>query len=265
MIVPCPHCESKLNLPENVEGKQVRCPSCKEVFRADKEVLEESVQAGPPEPAPTSVKPKPPDDEAERPRRRSRSRYADYEDDDDDFEPPEIGHDIDEMIANAKPQMRPAGYVMLAAFVFTALNIAGNLTLNVLAHQELGAGPGGDVAVVAETISGITIYSIPLIVMMLAGRALLTLGSRGLIIAAIVMNFILLFILGAFAAVNAVILASGQAPIPVYLILPTVMMNSISCVLNLGAAVMAIRVLMLADVKEAYIVQRADLSRRRHY
>ncbi len=62
----------------------------------------------------------------------------------------------------------------------------------------------------------------------------MTLGSR-VIVTAIVMNFILLFMLGA-ATVN--IAAAGEMPVPAYLMhLPTVVMNSISYVLNLGGAV----------------------------
>ncbi len=276
MIIPCPHCQAKLNLPENVEGKQVRCPNCRQVFRADKEALQESVQEGRPEPAPTAVTPKPFDEE-ERPRSASTAaaRSRDYEDDEDDgraddwdrddFER-QVRRDSEELLENAKAQARPAGYLMLAAFVFTGLNIASNAGLTVLTERELGNLPPGPM--VGIMICGVSIYVVPLIFMLLAGRALLALGSRGVIITAIVMNFILFFILGAGALANVAVLTMGQIPVPLYLVLPIIVMNSISCLLNLGAAVMAIRVLMLADVREAYAMQsanRVDLSRRRRY
>lgn len=43
-IVTCPACNRKLNLPDNLLGQQVRCPTCSETFRGD---------ASPPLPAPT--------------------------------------------------------------------------------------------------------------------------------------------------------------------------------------------------------------------
>ncbi len=58
---------------------------------------------------------------------------------------------------------------MLAAFAFTALNIVGNLILNVLTELELGGMPQGEL--VGTTICGIGFYVVPLIFMMLAGQA----------------------------------------------------------------------------------------------
>jgi hypothetical protein len=262
-----------LNLPENVEGKQVRCPSCRQVFRADKDVLQDSVQAGAPESAPTSVTPKPRDNQEERAIPKRPSLYADYEDDSDyrrdddhdgdELDGREVKKDVEELVENAKAQTRPAGYVMLGAFFFTAINIAGNGVLTVITQMQLGALPGEILAV--GLICSVGFYSIPLIFMMLAGRALLTLGSRGLIITAIVMNFILFILLGGGAALNVWILASGELPVGLGLVLPTVVMNSISTVLNLAAAVMAIRVLRDPDVSEAYAVRVEELWRRRRY
>lgn len=273
MIIPCPHCQVSLNLPENVEGKQVRCPSCREVFRADKEVLQESVQPGMPEPAPTSVKPKPRDEEEERPRSKRPSRYQDYEDDPDDrrdndydrddFDGREVKKDVEVIVENAKAQARPAVYIMLGAFVFTSINILGNAALTVMTQEEIGGLPAGGLLI--GFICGVGLYLIPLMFMLAAAYALWTLGSRGIIITAIVMNFILFFLLGGGAALNVVVLAVGMVPLPLGVVLPTIVMNSISTVLNLAAAVMAIRVLKDADVTEAYAVRIEPLSRRRRY
>jgi predicted Zn finger-like uncharacterized protein len=272
MIIACPHCQAKLNLPENVEGKQVRCPNCRQVFRADKEVLQESVQAGMPEPAPapTAVTPKPRDNQEERSRPK---RYADYDEDrdyrradiyeDDHFDRREVKKDVEEIAENARAIARPAGYVMLGAFAFTAINIAGNGVLTMLTEMEMGAMPGEVLAL--GLICSVGFYSLPLVFMMLGGRGLLTLGSRGMIVTAIVMNFILFFLLGGGAALNLGVLAMGELPVPLSLVVPTVVMNSISSVLNLAAAVMAIRVLRDPDVSEAYAVRLQELWRRRHY
>jgi hypothetical protein len=275
MVIACPHCHAKLNLPETVEGKEVRCPNCRRVFRADKEVLQESVQAGMPEPAPapTAVTPKPRDNQEERPRPKRPTRYADYDDDrdyrrddvydDDHFDRREVKKDVEEIVENAKAIARPAGYVMLGAFVFTAINIVSDTVLGIVAQNALGAVPGEILAV--GVVCSVGFYSIPLIFMMLAGRSLLTLGSRGMIVTAIVMNFILFLIFGGGAAVQLAVLVMGEVPVAPGLLLPIIVMDSISSVLNLAAAVTAIRVLRDPDVSEAYAVRVEELWRRRHY
>ncbi len=275
MIIACPHCQAKLNLPGNVEGQEVRCPNCRQVFRADKEVLQESVQAGMPEPAPapTAVTRKPRDNQEERPRPKRPSRYGDYDDDrdyrqdddycDDHFDGREVKKDVEAIVENAKAIARPAGWVMLAAFAFTGINIVTDSVLAIVVQNALGAMPGEVLAF--QVVCSVTFYSIPLIFMMLAGRGLLTLGSRGMIVTAIVMNFILFFIFGGGAALQFAVLVMGEVPVAPGLILPIIVMDSISSVLNLTAAVMAIRVLRDPDVSEAYAVRVEELWRRRRY
>jgi len=278
MIIPCPHCQVRLNLPEDVEGKQVRCPSCKEVFRANKEVLEEAVQAGLPEPTPTSVTSRPrAEEDEEREPPRSRPRYRDYGDDEDgddgrdrdDYDRRDIERDTEAVRAQAKRVARPAGYFMAAACIFTGINIAGNAVLSFLSQQEMGPpppgvpGPGAMIGLMVICLA--VIFGPILIFIGLGSKCLFTLGSRGLIITAIVMNFILLLVMGGGLVINIIALAAGNLPVPIHLVLPTVVMNSFTCIANLGAAVLSIRVLINADVSEAYAMQQEDISRRRRY
>ena len=273
MIIPCPHCQARLNLPENVEGTEVRCPNCRQVFRADKKMLDQGVQIGLPEPGatPTAVTPKPRDNQEERPRPKRPAHNRDYDDDrdyrpdvydDDHFDGREVKKDVEEVVENAKAIARPAAWVMLAAFAFTGINIVSDTVLGIIVQNAMGAMPGQVLAV--GVVCNIGFYTIPLIFIFLAGQGLLTLGSRGMTVTAIVMNFILFFIFGGGAAVQLAILVMGEVPVAPGLILPIIVMDSISSVLNLTAAVMAIRVLRDADVSEAYAVRFAEMWRHRH-
>lgn len=82
----CPHCQKKLNVPDEYLGKQVRCPQCKNAFTAA------AGSSGPPAPPPL---PSPPTEseefdyeEEEAPRRRRSPPPDDYEDEDDYEERP---------------------------------------------------------------------------------------------------------------------------------------------------------------------------------
>jgi predicted Zn finger-like uncharacterized protein len=89
MRVPCPGCQTNLNLPDGAAGKRVRCPKCQHVFRvpeADPAAapVEAIVEAADPVPAkpswPTPPRRRPEEEEGEdRPRRRRRD-----EDDEED-------------------------------------------------------------------------------------------------------------------------------------------------------------------------------------
>ena len=108
MIVGCPHCQARLNLPVGVEGKQVLCPICRQVFRADEDVLKESVQAGSPESAPAFVSARP---RLEDDRRRVKTRRLDEDGDGDPLDSHGFSPDSVELIENAKSQTRPAAYL----------------------------------------------------------------------------------------------------------------------------------------------------------
>jgi hypothetical protein len=69
----------KLKLPEDVEGKKVRCPGCKEIFRADHQTLAGAAQAKIPTSAP------PPEAAAPAPTEQTYA-IAEYDDRDRDQE-----------------------------------------------------------------------------------------------------------------------------------------------------------------------------------
>src|SRR5262245_40684089 len=93
-LIRCPACSRKLNAPDTVVGKQLRCPLCKHVFRvpgepaavAPLEVVKEAPPPRPPArpPAPAPRPPRPDVAEAytdeDRPARRRRPEEADYAD-----------------------------------------------------------------------------------------------------------------------------------------------------------------------------------------
>src|SRR5438094_504099 len=89
IIADCPSCNRKLRVPEELLGKEVRCPTCGTTFTA-------SGSSGEPSPPPARQPPeeeeKPweePLDEPAPPKRRvpSRERDEDFDDEDDDDRP----------------------------------------------------------------------------------------------------------------------------------------------------------------------------------
>jgi predicted Zn finger-like uncharacterized protein len=88
-LVSCPECQRKLRVPNDLIGKNVKCPTCGHTFIAD------PVNQAPPPPPPPEEKPtrtskvsrneKDDDDDGEdRSRRRRRSSRRDDDDDEDD-------------------------------------------------------------------------------------------------------------------------------------------------------------------------------------
>ncbi len=191
----------------------MRCPNCRQVFWADQEALKESVQAGSPEK--DSVTPRPRED-GERPRAKRR-RFEEEDDYDDrrrdrgyddhpvarDFAP-----DSRELIEDARALARPAGYAMLAAFCLTMANIISNVVI-FIATDMLGLAQGPQEAALTSFFH-IVLYAPMVTFIGIGSRLLFTLGSRGLIITAIVMNFIVLLFLGGAVLLNFLMLATGR-------------------------------------------------------
>jgi len=82
----CPACQRQLRVPDNLVGQMVKCPGCKEAFKA---VVEEAPPPSTPAPPRSSAPPN--DDDRFRdqerdpePERRVARRDQDYDDDDDD-------------------------------------------------------------------------------------------------------------------------------------------------------------------------------------
>jgi hypothetical protein len=89
-LIACPECNKHLQVPEDLFGKQVRCPECKHTFTPQADPEPES-----PPPVPSSIRPKPKstpppdelDSEDEVPARRRRGSTDDDADDNDDDRP----------------------------------------------------------------------------------------------------------------------------------------------------------------------------------
>jgi len=75
--IGCPSCRRLLQVPDELKGQSVRCPSCGNVFTAGTE--------SPPPVAPPPLEETTVQNEPERPRRRRTEREDDYDDDDDDY------------------------------------------------------------------------------------------------------------------------------------------------------------------------------------
>ncbi len=245
MIIECPHCQARLNLPEHVEGKQVRCQICRHVFWADQEAPKESVQAGSPESA--SVRREPSHEE--------QGRFEDQEDCDESIH----YRDSRELIERAKSLARPAGYAMLIAFIFTTINIFGDAAIY-MATDNLGMAKGAEGAVVtaATSVCHILLYAPMLAFVGLGARSLFTLGSRGLIVTAIVMSIFVLLLLGGGSVISSLFLPAPDLPAGT-----AVAMCCISSLANLTAAVMAMRVLASDEVADAYAARAKEQRWRR--
>jgi hypothetical protein len=81
IVVECPSCGQKLKVPENLEGKKVRCSKCQGTFTAE-------APAPPPPPPEEPAEQPPEDDYDDRPARRSKRRR---DDDDGDRKAPGRG------------------------------------------------------------------------------------------------------------------------------------------------------------------------------
>jgi hypothetical protein len=92
--VTCPSCNRPLRVPDELLGRQVKCPACGETFRAERGEAPRAAPAPPPERPPRrrseSVAPRYEDEE--RPARRGAiARRDDYEDEDEDDRRPSRG------------------------------------------------------------------------------------------------------------------------------------------------------------------------------
>jgi predicted Zn finger-like uncharacterized protein len=83
--IHCPKCNGRLRVPEERQGRKVKCPKCQSIFTAPEPVSEEV----PPEPAAAVLPSSPAEDaiEEEPPRRRRARAVEDEEDDEEDDRP----------------------------------------------------------------------------------------------------------------------------------------------------------------------------------
>jgi predicted Zn finger-like uncharacterized protein len=254
MIIPCPQCQARLNLPEDTSGIEVRCPGCRHVFRA----------TAPAEPPKRVLPPKPAaphdpldDDPYEPPRPRR------FEDDRDLREPRADTKVIED---NAREHTRLAGQVMLAAGCGTLVGLIANRGLAMFQDFEQGLPPNNP-ELIGALIAGIVFRAVffgPLLLFMLgAGRNLLRLGPRGMINGGIAVSFVAAGALALGVLVDLITLAEvfgGSSP----LVVPQMVVTGLSCGVCLTAGILAIRALSESHVRYYYDLQRERFRRYRY-
>ena len=272
MLIQCPKCQAKLELPADVEGKKVRCRACQEIFHVTSEIVTNAIQAGEPENKPPILSSDASADGESLPRRRS------YDDDAPDIRRGrDDGDGRDNSIEDvAKHETRLAGRVMLVTFYVTLLYVLLNFGMSQLAawgdQNPFGHGGGARDEAFGRTLGfgigvvcSIVIFVPILAFIYLAGRALLTLGSRGIIITGIVMNGIMFLILGCGLIVNLMLLSSPMVrdQIPFWTLMPTILLNPLSCLFNGMAFIFAIMALTREPVARYYQMKTGPTYRPR--
>jgi hypothetical protein len=251
VVIQCPHCRARLSLPGNAEGSYVRCAICRRVFRADQDASKESDGTGSPESPPTAT----PQPREGREGYRAEDHHREY------LGPCDFSSDSRELIENAKSLARPAGYAMLAALFFTAADLLHVLVVDVFARSALLPQGPEDVAITC--CCHLFLYGTISIFIAIGARSLFTLGSRGLIVTAVAMNFVRFFISSCIVVLNLAFTLLAWAPAPDLLLTLGIVINVPVGLANVTAAVMAIRVLMFREVADAYAARAVDQLRRR--
>lgn len=250
MLIQCPKCQAKLELPADVEGKKVRCPACQEIFHATSEIVTNAIQAGEPEN-------KPPSNVGN----AAQNRKGFDDDDDLDRRLDSMREDAKDVEAEAKSCTRVAGWVNIGAAVFFAFDILVTLVLLQLTGPDQVGQLRGREAELAATIQAfmpvciVLLYAPMIIFVLLGGRALLSLGSRGLIITGIVFNGIIVLLLGCgtLFSVFTSMTPDGRANMPPGWVYGTTLgLGVISGILNLVAFILAIKALTRDPVAQYF-------------
>jgi predicted Zn finger-like uncharacterized protein len=162
ILIQCPSCERRLRVPDNLLGKQVKCPSCQTTFTAAEGGEAEGpgtapTEEGRPVTARRRPAPPPPDDDEgndeERPSRSQRRRPPEdwdeeegYEEEDDYEEEtrPRRRRRRRARTAEAKATVTPPAIALLVAGILGLLLWIANFTtlaVNPNAGAELFGGP----------------------------------------------------------------------------------------------------------------------------
>jgi hypothetical protein len=170
--------------------------------------------------------------------------------------------DSRELVENAKSLARPAGYAMLAAFLLNTVEVIAGTAISIA--NELNDPAQQDVLPLffGTLACCYVVFEIPMLIFIgIGAKSLFTLGSRALIITAIVMNFIVFLIFCCGVVSNT--LLGTWAPVD-FAMGTSIATSSVSSLANLTAAVMAIRVLTFREVADAYAARAEERLRRRY-
>ena len=253
MLTTCPSCQKKLKLADNLQGKQVRCPACQQVFRvaapppavAEVEIVPEPVQPRPaPRPVPRPAPPPPPTDDpfamtdeppARVAPRAGARRRAEPEPESDFEELAEAGADLEKGRRLAR---RGAGSLLFAVIIDV---IAWVLFVVLLVTTGAGGAMSERARVGMWVIVVLSfLYFLPIIFMAVAAALLSNLRGRGMVITGCIMAFIAAVELLPYAGLWGLVVASGISGPGVrfdLLLLPLLLL--IACVLGLVGSISA--------------------------
>ncbi len=267
--ISCPSCSRKLKLADNLQGKQIRCPACKNVFRveapaeAEVEIAEAVAEAPPPPPRPQpaarpAARPAPPPaedafadfEDAPAPpprRRRAPAPEADFEDVAD--------ADID--LKKGRRTARRGGGALQTAFVFALLPWVAALVIIFALGGGRGMGGRDAQAGIAMIAILSIVYLIPVVFVAVGSAMLSGMRGRGMVITACIMAFItalqLLIYTGFWGLAGMAILNAwrgsfDQAMLPLLVAL----LSLAGCVLSIVGGIRALLTLGKPEVKAAY-------------
>jgi DNA-directed RNA polymerase subunit RPC12/RpoP len=247
MIFRCADCDAKLELPDGSEGRKARCPHCDEVI-----VVPSVKRSG--AAMPLQV------DEEEPPRRnRERSRDPDRREND--------GGDAD-LEAKAKSEAGTAARWMRFAFLSLLLNVIIGCALAATVYTSRLPGQRHDDADVGFLIAVLgcsaLLLSAMLLSLFLAARSLGSLSSKALIVLGIIVGFVvvLLCLVGVFGEAMTLLQRGDLVHFTSYFALVRLILNLLTVVTCLPAAILAISALNKPDVSD-YFFEKAERSRNR--
>jgi hypothetical protein len=275
ILTNCPACKRKLKLAENLQGKQVRCPGCKEVFRVAAPPAEAAEAV---EPAPVAVQPPPAARPAPRPAAppaaRPAPRPAPPPEDEYDEEPvrpaprrrppPEDEYDDRPEVADvgdaAKRGRRTAKRGALWLQLAFLLDLIPYVIFVVMLVALTGGTRGGGDGVVARgamviVVAMSAVYLIPVIFLAVGATLLSNLKVRGLVITACILSFVVAPQLLVYGAVwfldflKAKEVNTGAAVMMPFAIAVT---SFLGMVMNIVAGILGLLILAKPDVKAAY-------------
>jgi predicted Zn finger-like uncharacterized protein len=175
-IISCPNCSRKLRVPDDMLGRQVKCPGCSKIFVAAADTGE-AVQAEP------SRRPQPPsrprdEDEEDRPRRRSPRDEEEYEEDDrprrrrmedeDEEDRPRLSQEESEgwgRVRGGLGMVATSFFILIGTTIFTCVGaVIGLMMLGIsvakMSESEVATSLGGLTFVVIIFLLGMVATSV---------------------------------------------------------------------------------------------------------
>jgi hypothetical protein len=270
MLTTCPSCQKKLKLDDNLQGKQVRCPVCKNVFRVEApapeitavEPIPEAVQPRPaPRPAARAAPPPPipaqdPFEMLEgAPARPAARRHGEPEPASDFEELAEASADLGRARRVAK---RGASWLQMA-FVFALIPYVIFAVFFFGLSSGGSGGRGGDSQEqrygTALVLLMSVVYLVPVAFLAVGASLLANVKGRGLVITACILSFVVAPQLLIYAGIWGVaFLAALEFSTGIMILVPLLL--ALTCILGLAFSIIGgIRGLLTLgkpEVKAAY-------------